>query len=255
MTFYTNDFRVGMTAGQYRGGSSSGYPGYHDNLSAGQEETINPMALGLMVTPSDAGETVTIESTSAGDVGFIIILEVLDDSGLSTLGLAVTNGTNPVIVRTTALQPLLVSRVNSVINRTSSRVQTAGDILCKNLAGDITYSGFKASDQRSFCLLFTTPSDKMGWFLPSESTINKSGGSDATVILRTKTRIKNGPWINNGRWGLHESGTSAFLFETYDQPYIPPFTDIMITAEASSNNTDVTGRVPIYTAPKEYYKG
>ena len=86
--------------------------------------------------------------------------------------------------------------------------------------------------------------------MPAESTMNKASGTSDSVILRTKTRIKDGSWLNNGRWGLQKNGTSAFLFESYDLPEIPPFTDIMITAQASANSIDVTGRVPISLFPK-----
>ena len=99
------------------------------------------------------------------------------------------------------------------------------------------------------------PSNKMDIFLPAESTINKTGGSDVSVILRTNTRIQGGPWLVNGRWGLQRNGTSAFLFETFERPYIPPFTDITISAEANNSSTEVTGRVPIYIAPSEYCSG
>jgi hypothetical protein len=50
-------------------------------------------------------------------------------------------------------------------------------------------------------------------------------------------------WWTVGRWGLQTAGTSAFLFETADKPSLDPLTDIMITAEASANAVDVSGRV------------
>jgi len=266
MTFYTNDFQAGITAQQYDGAYTAGYPGYDPSLTVGIEETINPLGLGIMTTPADSGETCVVYSTNAGDIGHLIVLECLDGDGLAVLGFAYLNGTTPMVVQDGAnpatSNDLVISRVNSVINRSNSQfpsppsqLNTAGDVLCRNLADTITYNGFTAEDQRSFCLIFTVPSNKMGWFLPAESTINKAGGQDTSVIMRTKTRIAGGPWLNNGRWGLQRDGTSAFLFETFDRPYIPPFTDIMVTAEASSTGTDVTGRIPIWVAPAEYYKG
>ena len=268
--FYPKDYLkipYAITAQRYTGAYSAGYPAYDPNLTQETEETINPLGLGIMTTPSDAGELVTVESTSAGDIGHLIVLECLDGDGLAVLGFAYLNGVTPVVVQDGAnpatSNDLVISRVNSVINRSNSQfasplspLNTAGDVLCRNLAGTVTYNGFKASDQRSFCLIFTIPSNKMAFFLPAESTINKAGGGQTpSVIMRTKTRIKGGPWLNNGRWGLQKDGTSAFLFETFDRPYIPPFTDIMVTAESSTADTDVTGRVPVWVCPAAYYKG
>lgn len=259
MSFFPKDFHLiqsAITAQRYTGSSSVAYPGYNNNLSSGVEATLNPLGLGIMTTPSDSGELLKVVSSNAADVGILIVCEVLNHDGVAQISIAILNGTTPVDLIDVYQQPILVSRVNSVINRSSSPgTLTLGDVIVTDTAGTTTYNGFLARDQRSFCLIFTIPSDKMGVFLPAESTLNKSGGNAATSILRTKTRVSGGPWINNGRWGLHEQGTSAFLFETADEPYIPPFTDIMITAESDTGSTDVTGRVPINLMPANYFSG
>lgn len=244
--YYNEDFRSSIALGLYKNAQTTAYPGYHPNLLQDTETTLNPMGFGLMTTPSDSGELLEVVSTDASDVGRVIVLLVLDADGKEAIGVSLTNGLTPSIILIGGVEAP-ISRVNLVVNRGS--VATVGDIIVRQKGGGTSFNGFKAEDQRSFCLIFTTPSNKKGLFMPAESTMNKATGTSDSVILRTKTRIQGGPWLNNGRWGLQKNGTSAFLFETYDLPEIPPFTDIMITAQASASGIDVTGRVPISLFP------
>lgn len=228
-----------------------GYPGYIDSATANTEATLSPLGLGILEMPDDAGETLFISSTSASDTSFLIIVECLDDQGLQAAAWAITNGTANVelklfdrsLVNPLTNTSILISRVLSVANRSQSRLMTTGDVLVKNGTGT-TFDGFKAADGRSLSLKFTIPRGKVGYFLPSDSTLNKTGSASGCV-LRTRSRIEGGPWLAQGVWGLQRDGSSAYGFLTADCPVIPPFTDIMVTAEAFSNDTWVSGRVSI----------
>ena len=254
MSFYPDDLAKWLESRKKTGGSSRGYPGYDPELSPNEGEvTINPLGIvALMTTPSDSGEIIYCKSTSASDVGSVVVLDLLDGNGIESRGLAILNGTDLVPVSRlgdNTFTPMLVSRVNAMNNRGQAGGSTIGDVLCVNDADTVIYSGWKAEDQRSFSLLFTVPANKTAFFLPAEATLNKSGGRDASAVFRTKTRIRGGPWLNSGRWGLQKEGTSAFLFDSFDRPEIPPFTDIMISVQAINSSIDVTGRVPIWTLP------
>ena len=249
--YYKDSFETSVSSGIYPYVSRVGYSGYNPTLSINTEETLSPLGLGMMTTPVDSGELLEAVSTSSSDIGNIVIVQVLDEEGLERNCMAVLSGTTPVpLLDIKTNQPVPISRVNAVVNRGSTA--TTGDVLIRQQGDGTVFSGFKAEDQRSFNLLFTIPSNKKGLFLPSESSINRSAGSDSYAIIRVKSRIKDGLWLNSSRWGLQQKGTSAFLFETYDRPLLPPFTDIMVTAQSSVSGVDVTGRIPIQLVSKTF---
>lgn len=258
---YSNDFNVAMSARRYIGASNPAYPGYNRSANNGDNFLINPIGMQTMVTPSNTGETVQCVSDNAADVGIALILNVLDENGEEQTGLAILNGTTPVNVTTTSLAPLLVSRINAINNRSNPGLATQGNVRVRNVVGDTVYSGFQAEDQRTLITMFTIPSNKVGFLLPAEISVNRSGGGSSTVVFTIYSRIRYpdtnavGPWINGGRWGLHETGTSVFLVESFDRPFIPPLTDVYVAAMSDTNGTDVTARLPIWLANSDYYAG
>jgi hypothetical protein len=241
---YDKDFQTSVSLGVYSDIADDGFIGYNDNLQANVESTLSPLGLGILTTPSNNGELLQMRSTSTADVGNVIICRVLDADGFLVSTFSILNGTTPVpLLSTSTGTSIPIMRVNRVVNYSSPADDTIGDVLVEQQGGGTIFSGFKVRDQNSFNLLFTIPVDKKGMFLPAESTINKSSGSTASVILRTRVRTFGRGWWTVGRWGLQTAGTSAFLFETADKPSLDPLTDIMITAEASANAVDVSGRV------------
>jgi len=228
-----------------------GFPGYIENALTGIEQTLSPLGLGFMDMPDDAGETLSVVSTSVADVGQLILTDVLDSDGLEKTAWAITNGLtkselrlfDPAQENPLTATPILISRVQSVANRSQSRLMTAGDVLVVNSA-DVVYDGFKQNDGRSLSLKFTIPSDSVGYFLPSDATLNKTGSSTG-AILRTRSRVRGGMWLGNGPWGLNRDGTSAYNFVSADAPRLPPFTDLMVTCEPFANGAFVCGRVSV----------
>ena len=96
--YYNEDFRASIALGLYENASTTAYPGYHPNLIADTQVTLNPMGFGLMTTPSNNGELLEVVSTSADDVGRVIVLLVLDAEGKEAIGVSLTNGLTPSII-------------------------------------------------------------------------------------------------------------------------------------------------------------
>jgi len=226
-------FFVSINLGFVPGLQTASFAGYNPSLDMGVEETIWPLG-GNYVWPNPAGENMEISSTNPAD-NQLILIQGLDGNGLQK---------QEVVQIASPSAPVLgFGRINFMINVSGTEVQ--GTVSLRAAGGGSIYSQIYPQNQRSFQMIYTLPSDHVGFLLPSESTINAGGGSGDSVTLGAKIRPPGGVFTRAGRWGLQKVGSSAFLFETYDTPILPAYSDLMLTGTASANGIDCSARVPL----------
>lgn len=235
-TNYSGDIQTlaAINGGQWAGYSTDFMIGYNPNLTSGTEENIWPLG-GVYTWPTRTGEPMELVSTNPLDNQLILIM-CLDGDGLQVNDFVTLNGVNPV--------PLNINpgRINFMLNIDST--DFLGMVLVRGAGVGPTYSVMMPEDQQSHQLVYTIPSNKRGFFLPAESTLNSSGGADDNVRLSVKLRRPGGVFWRAGRWGLQKRGVSAFIFRTADVPVLTPWIDVAITCVGSSSGIDVSGRVP-----------
>lgn len=211
--------------------------GFRTNLAADTEYTVWSGTANRYVWPSDSGEPMELVSDNAGDIGMLVLVSGLNTDGEEVNLVAQLNGTTPVLLS----EPLF--RVNRML--VFDTTAPVGEVSLNSVGGANQYSLMPAGDNASSQLVFTVPSTNRALFLSSETTLNKEGiATKATTIMHTYIRRYGMVQWKLGRWGLHASGTSAFVFQNADRPILQPRTDIEITVIASVNDSDVSGRMP-----------
>lgn len=212
--------------------------GYNAALSSGVEALLWPATPTTYVWPTRTGELMKLFSANPADVGVPVLIQGLDGSGVPQNEVVLVGS-----VATPTQTVNTFGRINFMINVGAQNL--VGDVSLTSLDGLNLYSFILAGNNRSTQLVFTVPENASGFFLASDATINSAASSGDSAIIKVWVRAKGGVFSLAGRWGLQKQGSSGNTFSIEDKPRLLPGLDVYVTATASANGVDVSGRVPI----------
>lgn len=187
----------------------------------------------LTITPilSPAGESMTIVSANAGDVGAVLRLSLLGPNYARVAPIEVTlNGTTPI-----AIPGGPFTRVNGV-----SRIagDTAGNV---TIVSSATVRGFlTAGQQVQRSSRYTVPAGFRLYITDLISSLLKDGGTNVACTFAIKG--KPAASVNFGaflQWALQRDGTNCAHFsQQFAGGITGPF-DLVVTANAAAAGQDV----------------
>lgn len=197
-------------------------------VAVGAEEDIWDQG-GTYVFPSDKGEEMYIASSNAGDTQIVDIIG-LDLHGAVRRTFALLTGQTKVSVG-------VFNRVfRMYVNGTQAN---AGDIYVGN--GTFTdgvpeniFAKIVVGAIQTRMALFTVPSNMRGSLTCWSASIKGTGNKNAELSLMY--RKEGGSFVENDYFPLAQN-TDTFL-QKHLEPgdYLPPFTDILVRADSSSEN-------------------
>lgn len=230
-----NDVALALSAGLIENVKHVGKFGYNDNLSIGVEALVWNGPTAEYVFPNDAGESMRLVGGNVADNQMMLIQALDQDWNEVDIPLAL-NGTTPVVI------PGNLARINRVINISGS--DTIGDTSVTNAAGTVTYAVVLAAEGITTQLVFSIPAGYNAKLEDSFITLNRSGGSQVSVIFRYRRRPFGLVFGTGARFGLNRTGTSAATFPVKNVSPLGAKSDIVFMALADANGTDVSARLP-----------
>ena len=229
------DFKHAVSNLQIKGFKKFNKFGYNPNLSSGAEAVVWTGPTDDYIFPSDTGETMELASDNIADTQLIAIMGL--DANWDEITLTVNlNGTTAVALS----QPL--ARINRIVNIDST--EFIGEVTVSATGAGTVFAIALAADQITTQIVFSVPRGYSAQLETPVASLNKSGGSVATVIFRTLVRGFGGVFILAGRFGLSSSATSALAFPVEFSDVAGPKSDIIVKATADANTTDVSARYP-----------
>ena len=189
-------------------------------------------AEGVTYTPqtypflSDAGESVSIVSSSPADIAVDLTVLGLDAAGDPKLAVIRLAGTTPV---TSAGW----RRINSVAN--TGATPYVGDVSVSKTSGGSVLFVMRPGAQRSFCGVTTVARGKRAAIMRLINSMQKNGGSNTAIVVRIYTRAAgSGVFILGFASSMQRDGNGAPDFENEWPETLPPLTDFIITLESET---------------------
>lgn len=189
------------------------------------------------VFPDNAGEAMTLVSTSASDIGSVVEVQGLDVNFKERKQFVVLNGTTPVDIG-------IWTRINACSTVVKEVVGTV------TLAGPVnTFAVIDIELQRSSLGVFSTPTGTRMTVLDIIPTIIKTvGGGASTVDGHLKFRASYpqiGAFSAPFTFGLRTDGTSLSEIVNPVPVWADSAVDLLFEAEATANDTSLYVRASI----------
>lgn len=190
----------------------------------------------LYVFPADGGETITIESSNAGD-NQTITVQGLDENGLEVSIDVALSGATPVTVSG------LFTAVNRAFN--SDSTVTAGDIFIKGLSSGNTFAYIDAREQQTTQCIYAVPSNKYAVARNLSTSINKGGNQDTVAIATMLVQQSGGVFRTQVRYGLQKRGTSNISSDLVLPPVYGPSSRIKVAIEPDAADVDISAEFSV----------
>lgn len=232
-----HDVAIAVGAGKFPGTSFFNVNARRSNLS-----TTTPTVLvdftDTYVFPSETGESMTIVSSNAVDVGNLMYIEGLDENKLYKTTTVSLNGTSPVDVGTW-------SRINAVSTLVK---EVVGSV---TVAGINTYAVVPPDIQRSSLGVHSTPDNTDSQVLSVIPSIIKTSGAaayvDGKVSYRSARPGALGAFSAPFTYGLRTDGTSSTELRNTIPASVRGSVDYKIEAVSTHTNTSHYVRMAVLT--------
>jgi hypothetical protein len=190
----------------------------------------------LYIFPEITGETLTIESSDALD-DQIITIQVLNETGVSATVMATLTGTTPVAVAGT------ITAVNRAYNSDSTPI--LGTVLVKGAVSGNTFAVIDPSEQQTTQCVYTVPSGEYAIVKNVSSSLNSGGNTDRAAVVKFSSKLIDGVFRTQVRYGLQQRGTSNISSDLTLPPIYPPLTQLKMTLTPDTTDTDISAEMSI----------
>jgi len=195
------------------------------------EKWLAPINLTVPNFPSDTGELIQVQSTSAGDAGYIKV-DGLDEDFLPREEVIALTGTTPVI------STKIFTRTNTLTWLGTSAF--AGMITFTNIGATTVYRSMSPEAQISLDSVFTVPADKE-WLVDSIYTaLTRDSNNTAVGIIVVYYRPIGYAFRRPFKFPVASRGNSSNNYVNSTPEAGPAPADIYLAAEAS----DASGGTP-----------
>lgn len=233
-------FRLDGLDGEFAQGDYVRKFGRNDDVDSAAIEDIWDVG-GAYSWPA-AAATTTIVSDSAEDktgaTGALTVAVFGLDSSFNMINETVTmNGTDAVTLSSDYLRVYRAFVVTVGSNETN-----VGDI--QVLHGATVLAQITAGNGQTLMCIYTTPRNFTGYVLDYYASVNKKNTGSVDIIL--KTRTEGGAWRVRQVIGSISGGTSNVVHQFQFPIKISEKTDVLISANASTNDLDVSAGFNIF---------
>lgn len=206
-----------------------------------------------------------VTSTNAADVGLVYVVLALDENLNAVTCVVTTNGlTGSQVIGPNGETQFL--RANLMFNVTPTGTASVGDIYLGTEAAPVGGQPADANkvllasqrEQQSNQAVFTVPAGQTALLDALVVTTNRnSQGGNSDILLRTRTipdgQGRGGPFRTRTEAGVQVSGTSVIQYNLQFPVNLGSGTDIVLSAEVSSNNTALAGGFQLLLVDNEEY--
>lgn len=183
------------------------------------------------------GEALTIVSDNPADVGLSMVVDYLDVAGLAQTADVVLDGVNLV-----TLVDVVATAVHRIKNISNTKFE--GEVTVQGaLAPNTIFAVARLDDQQTSQAIYTVPSNKVGLIVGISNSLNRGVGSDVKSIFELAIRHPNEVFRTRIRYGLQVQGTSNISSILAVPTPVPPWSDIKMRAEPTSNDVDVSSEI------------
>jgi len=184
-----------------------------------------------------AGESITIESEEGADNQEIMVIG-LDVAGALQVETVNLNGENLVAIPGTWIA------VNRAFNNDGTPF--TGRVLIKGTGpkSAIIYASLFVEDQGTVQCPYVVEAGQFAVINNYSTAINKSGGSDASSVMRLVVAEREKVGRTQIRYGLQRSGVSNLSSDLVVPILVPPLSQVKVTSETSAG-ADVSGEFSI----------
>lgn len=236
--FNTNDdFNVALALGLIEGMDPVGQSGFSKVLTAGTETDVSLLVADTIPLPNNAGQTIEVWSTNAGDT-----TQQIKVSGLGANGVLIDPQTITLTGTTSVNLPVPMSRINLVEN--ISNDPTIGDVnVGVQGTPDIIFSECKPGFGRSKQAILSIPVGHT-FILPSALASFRRATAGAVFVLMTvkSKRFEQNFFYKDLEFEVSQDATSfAQLIDIYPDGITGP-ADLKMSARANGTDARVLAR-------------
>lgn len=198
-----------------------------------------------LLLPPDTGQPIEINNTDANNAGAIIDLEVLDQNFNRVFPRVVITGAGnfPVNDPLTG-QPILVTRVNSAVNRGlrgTGEIVTAMNI--RSVETPANVFGVIGLAQEMQQGIRTVPAGYSMVVSAISGILLKSSGTEVAVDFSLEGGAVGNVLRQFFSFGAQRGGTSSNNYTNYDNSRIPEKVDLVLRATPGASSADVAARM------------
>lgn len=239
-----NDFRTAVAIGALEGIEGGSW--FCKGVSLAADTTvIIGRANNNLVLPPDTGQAIEINNTDALNAGAIIDLEVLDQNFNRVFSRVIITGVGNFTVNDPVSGlPVLVSRVNSAVNRGlrgTGEVVTAMNI--RSVATPANIFGVIGLAQEMQQGIRTVPAGYSMIVYAVSGVLLKSSGTEVAVDFSLEGGVAGNVLRQFFSFGAQRSGTSSNNYVNYDNSRIPEKVDLVLRATPGAASADVAARM------------
>lgn len=238
-TFNENsDFPIALALRYFVGIDPFRISAFSDLLAANTETDISLIpGVTEIPLPNNAGQTIQVWSTDAGDTTQEIRVEGLGAGGVLIDSQTVTlNGTTPVDL------PVQMSRINGALNISPTAVVGTVNI---GVSPGTVFCNILPQFQKAKQALYTVPAGFTLVVPVLEAAFRKAAGTgDTGVLIFVKTKpLTHNYFYGDFQFAILRRGNSSATFGDEYPDGIPELTDIKISAESNDPNTEIMARI------------
>ena len=241
-----DDFQVSASLGLLEGVTGVADYAQQNNVPTSAAEVVGHGGQ-FPVLPSDAGETIELVSTDAGNASAIIEIEVLDENFemRKTAPIEIAGPGTYQVLDDETLQPVLVSRINGAVN---VGPRGTGEVVADIVIRDTTtqtkiFATLTAQSQEVQQAIRTIPAGHIAVITSLTTSMTKTQGSDGILSLRLFGGKAGNVFRQVFAFGLQRSGDSSIEFQDLSISKSTGPVDLYLTAVASDAGVDVSARL------------
>lgn len=183
------------------------------------------------VAPPPAGVEMQIRSDNVADVGLDVNFFYVDPQGVEQVGTVTLNGTTPVNLGVGNIR-----FIQRAYNSNGTKFQ--GRVLIEDVgtpgAGNY-YASIFAEDQQTVQCQYMVPAGEVAFINNYSTAINKSGGTDASSVMRLQIQKDGKVPRTQIRYGIQRGGVSNLSSDLIIVIPVPPLSIVKVTADTSAN--------------------
>lgn len=203
-------------------GYSPDVAGVHDVWAAADAQA-------LFIEPAAVGVNMEILSTdNVTDIGIEIEYVYIKPDGTEDVGQVILNGTTPV-----QLPSGLIRFIQRAYNSNGARF--VGKLTIRLLGGGNIYASMFADDQQTTQTMYFVPLGEVAFINNYSTALNKSGGSDASSIMRLVVQKDGKVARTQIRYGLQRNGVSNLSSDLIIPIPVPPLSIVRVIADTSAS--------------------